>query len=244
MPQCPVCQSEVPDDFGLIDCPECKTPLFIQLDGSVQSMQAETAGEPSAPVEAPQDNIADVLIDEALQPMESASPVSQSSDNSESLTDDVPDVVIVADAAETMIEEPLIEEPLPEEPVSEEPLPEELATAEEFLSEEPPAEVSEPPAPIHDLSQLANSTDTDAQAGSIRYNISVAGIDTAEIRKEFRDLISDRHFLWDVDAIVKSIRSGKVKMQNITAVKAILLVQRLRGLPVHVRWEQHVVHQD
>lgn len=249
MPQCPVCQSEISDDFGLIDCPQCKTPLFVQMDGSVQSM---ASGAPADFSQEPlQDNIADVLVDEALMPADSS-------------PDLQPMEEPAVEMAELSPEEPMeLSEPPPEEaPVedlvqaeSEEAVPMEAESTEApaepsaddidaFFDDEPVQSPLAPATPISDLSQLANTTDTDAQSGSIRYNIAIAGIDTAEIRKEFRDLLSDRRFLFDVDAVLKSIRSGRVRMQNVAAVKAILLIQRLRGLPVNVQWEQHVVHTD
>ena len=40
MALCPSCQNELPDDFGLIECGNCKAPLIIQMDGAVQSVES------------------------------------------------------------------------------------------------------------------------------------------------------------------------------------------------------------
>ena len=248
MPQCPVCQSEISDDFGLIDCPQCKTPLFVQMDGSVQSMGSGGEVSNAGYEEPAQDNIADVLVDEALLPAEdlisaeapSEEPMMELSE--EPVTEDFGQSPSeeVALEPEAPVEEALAEEA----PVEEAPAESSVDDIDAFLDDDPIPSPVVPVTPISDMSQLANTTETDAQTGSIRYNIAIAGIDTAEIRKEFRELLSDRRFLFDVDAVLKSIRSGRVRMQNVTAVKAILLIQRLRGLPVNVQWEQHVVHTD
>ena len=112
-----------------------------------------------------------------------------------------------------------------------------------FLDSDPPAPPVLPDA-INDLSSLANSVETTSLNGALRYTVEISGIDTADIRNEFRELISDRRFLWDVDGIIRSIRSGAVKFEDVTAVKALLLVHRLRALPVRVQWEQHVLHES
>lgn len=96
---------------------------------------------------------------------------------------------------------------------------------------------------LSDLSQFANSSESGAFTGSLRYSVLISGIDSADVRRDLRDLISDKKFLWDCDAILKSIRSGTVKIENLAPVKAVLLIQGLRELPVRVKWEQHVVHQ-
>lgn len=55
--QCPVCQSSVPDDFGLIECTKCGAVLFVEFDGKVTArnnerteVYAETSPEPEVDV--------------------------------------------------------------------------------------------------------------------------------------------------------------------------------------------------
>jgi len=243
MPQCPVCQSEVPDDFGLIECAECKTPLVVQMDGSVQSMAPASAkasaGEPEAesgpePVNSTSMNFSEMLVDEAMSPAGEPvdhGPLPDEADPNDSFG--MSEAPIVG-----RDETPAFPPPLPEAG----PEVEEASDVDAFFDEpEPLPPDLAPPPELSDLSNLAN--DTAVQNGSLRYTILIAGIDTADIRKEFRELISDRRFLWDVEGILKSIQAGKVRMKDVSAVKAILLIHRLRSLPVHVQWEQHV-HAD
>jgi hypothetical protein len=253
MPQCPVCAAEISDDFGLIECSNCKTPLLVQMDGSVQSMAEDasasevsvdtTRSSHSSEVTAPTDaaampvndvmnmDLSDLLVDEAMSPDFGA--------------EEAVDAIAGVDMSEAPLvgrdEEPEPPPPLPDEAQSalENEIPE-VSDVDAFFDEPEPTPAAA--APITDLSHLAN--ETEAQNGPLVYTVLVSGIDTAEIRKEFRDLIADRRFLLDVDAILRSINAGRVRMKNITAVKAVLLIHRLRSLPVHVQWEQHVVHQN
>lgn len=205
------------------------------MDGSVESVAVQ--GEPAAEEQGVSTSFAEMLVDEAQSPSvePEAQPLPDEVVEESAAIDEAPSAPIVG-----RNEEPVAPPPLPEEPVQ--PEMSEASDVDAFFDEPETPAVIEPSTPISDLSNLAN--ETEAQTGSLRYNISIAGIDTAEIRKEFRDLISDRRFLWDVDGILRSIQAGKVRMKDISAVKAILLIHRLRSLPVHVQWEQHVVHQN
>lgn len=239
MAQCPVCHNELPDDFGLIECGKCKTPLFVQLDGSVVAAPAAVEAdqpqlvEPTVLASALEEPLEDNLDRTVVLEMN----VSERAEN-ELTTPDIPGGQEFPVEEEIHSEQFVSAEP---EIQAEQALPVEQ-NVDAFL-EEPPLP-AEPPPPIHDLSALANSVDNVASSGVLRYTIEVSGIDTADIRNEFRELIGDRRFLWDADSIIRSLRSGSVTIKDVTAVKALLLVHRLRSLPVRVQWEQHVLHES
>ncbi len=46
MNQCPVCQTEIQDAFGIVQCPECKTMLVAEFDGTLK-VHLETSEEAS-----------------------------------------------------------------------------------------------------------------------------------------------------------------------------------------------------
>lgn len=232
MPQCPVCQAELTEDFGMVDCSSCGTPLSIQIDGSVESTSHPSAADVDGPLIAAPDDIQgeiDFSSDEAeLTAIATEAPS----------VDDYVDGAAVLGSDEEMASPP----PLPESPSTAS-----YEDLEDFVSNEaaPTLAAAAPNASpdLSDLSQFANSVESGAQGGMLRYNLLISGIDTADVRAHFRDAINDRKFVWDSDAILKSIRSGTVRIDNVTAVKALLLIQRLRELPVDVQWEQHAVHQ-
>ncbi len=51
MAACPNCQTELPDDFGLLECSNCRASVFVGMDGEV--IQGGNA-DPSSTVEAQQ----------------------------------------------------------------------------------------------------------------------------------------------------------------------------------------------
>jgi hypothetical protein len=254
-PQCPVCQAELNDDFGIVDCPSCKIPLSIQFDGSVESVSS------AAPEEVDRTHVALIADDEATHLSFDPGVVVDA-------TEDVPENSVEsfeaeAISAETIDDEPAPdfsqgsfgaaeelgdapEEDLPSEEVPLSPAYEDLESFEESKNEPAPTFVSAPAnasPDLSDLSSFANSAESGAHGGALRYNVLVSGIDTADIRSDFRDLITDKKFVWDADSILKAIRGGSVRVDNLTAVKALLFIQRLRELPVEVQWEQHAIHQ-
>jgi len=120
---------------------------------------------------------------------------------------------------------------------------------EDLLADEDPVpdiplRVSDPvvPKPINttDLSKLANEIDSGSEVvGGLRYNLIIQGIDTVDLRREVRDSLLDAKFGWDVDQLLKSAQGGKMEIKSISALKAQIVVQRLKVLPLQIRWEQH-----
>lgn len=123
---------------------------------------------------------------------------------------------------------PLVSEPLP---VDEEPF------------AEPPPRTNDSPD-MRDLAQFANSPVSQGREGFLRFDVYVSGIDTADIREQVKEVLADGKFLWDADKIIGEMRRGEIRIRELTAVKSALLVQRLRTVPVEIRWEQYAIHQS
>lgn len=145
---------------------------------------------------------------------------------------------VAADAVEEAPSEP------GEDPPAAAPFDESDAPIEEpvIYSSAPPPEPRDP-ADLSDLADFGNADLASGREGPLRYNLFISGIDTRDVREAFREALTDRKFVWDTEQILKSIRAGQVKIENASATKAYMLVIRLRNLPLHVRWEQYVVHQ-
>lgn len=110
----------------------------------------------------------------------------------------------------------------------------------------PPVYVSAPSPSSPDLSDVAafgNSEISGGRDGTLRYNLIIEGIDTADVREAFREAITDKKFVWDIDQILKSVRNGRVLIPNVAPTKGYILVTRLRGLPLKIRWEQYAIQQ-
>jgi hypothetical protein len=98
-------------------------------------------------------------------------------------------------------------------------------------------------ADLSDIAQFGNSETSGSRDGSLRYNLFISGIDTSDVRMAFREALTDRKFLWDTDQILRSLRNGQVRIENVSATKAHVLISRLRSMPVKIRWEQYAVQQ-
>lgn len=93
-----------------------------------------------------------------------------------------------------------------------------------------------------EIAAFANAP-TNFTEGPLHYDLTIEGIDTADIRGEIREALVDRKFVWDVDAILRTTENGRLHIRGLTAVKAVVLIQRLAYLPVHVSWEQHAIFE-
>lgn len=222
MAQCPVCQASISDDFGLIECASCGAQLLVQVDGSVE---AAGASEESDEVFGSEE---EVVAQEFLTepPPEEEAPIDFSPPEEE--------------------EAPALPppEPIPMFEAEEEPASDML-----FDEQEPPPPEA-PPGPavssspdLSDIARFGNSEASSHREGSLRYTLKIAGIDTADVREAFREALTDRKFMWDTDEILRRIRDGKVEIVNVAAVKAHVLITRLRTLPVRVVWEQYAIQQ-
>jgi hypothetical protein len=216
MVQCPNCQANLKDDIGLVTCASCGSQVLLELDGSVsQALPSPT-------------NSSNILTDETYRPAEMLdifSPTSQPMDSPTNLD------ISLDHSAET-----------PMNPSSHS-----LSIAPLLNSpSQSPASDPRPKAPaesMQDVVDYANSTSSQGREGLLRFHVTITGIDTTDIRKKIADVISDERFLWDTNQLISSIQSGRLEIRELTPVKAALLVQKLKQLPVEIYWEQYAIHQ-
>lgn len=96
---------------------------------------------------------------------------------------------------------------------------------------------------LGDIAKFGNSEASGGREGPLRYNLFIEGIDTVDVREAFREALTDRKLMWDTDQILRSVRNGRVNIPNVAPTKAYILITRLRGMPVQVRWEQYATSQ-
>ena len=243
MSQCPLCAAEIKEDFGLIECPNCSAQLIVHMDGRVEySGGAESADheESEPPSEA---ESSDTEFFFAEQPQEFDVPVTEAKfiggedDQTVALPQDATFALPQEDEAQDLFADP---EPAPE------PAPRPVVIRPKPKPAEPkePVIIPEGSADLSDIARFGNSDASSLRDGSLRYNLLISGIDTADVRDAFREAITDRKLVWDTEAILRSIRNGEVRIQNVTPPKAYIIVSRLRNLPVHVFWEQYAIAQS
>lgn len=113
---------------------------------------------------------------------------------------------------------------------------------------EPPPQIMRPPAPpvSADLSEIAkfgNSETSLGKDGPYIYDVLIWNIDSKEIRESLRAALKDRRFGWDAERIMTTIKQGAMRIPQLNAVKAAVLINRIKNLPLGISWEQSL-HTD
>jgi hypothetical protein len=116
------------------------------------------------------------------------------------------------------------------------------------LSSDPEA-ASEPvpesaPEVFRDVVEFGNQDQPSAGFGSLVYDIEIQGIDTAEIREEVSSHLTDSRLQLDVSAIMASVEKGVMRLSAINPVKASVILNRLRHLPLKIKWNSHQMIKD
>lgn len=96
---------------------------------------------------------------------------------------------------------------------------------------------------MNDLAAYGNSEESMGREGPLRVRVVVEGIDSPEIREEVKGALTDRKFLWDVEGIMRTINSGCLVIESLTPLKAAIFIERIKGLPLEVRWEQSAINK-
>ena len=208
MAKCPVCNSDIAEDFGLVTCSSCGSQVMLSIDGE------STESPPPPPISA------DAFAEDQDNQGEHVQPP-MAEEISQVLADEVFSEVIEG--------------------------PSEVVSQNESIASVRPTQRQHPTATTPDMSDVvnfANSEISQGKEGALRYNVFVSGIDTADVRAQVLEALSDARFLWSADDILGQIKNGAVVFRELTAVKSTVLVQRLRPLPVDVKWEQYAIHQN
>ncbi len=154
----------------------------------------------------------------------------------------------VAANSETFGEVPNDQEPAPVY----ESVPAEEAPATE-VAEEPNYDFSQPlgdtaPQPMtplgsesNPLGDIADFGNADLDQSALNYTITISGIDSGALRTQIQEAISDSKFGWSAVQIIAQIKGGVLTIRSVNAVKASILVQRVKYLPVKISWRQDVL---
>lgn len=128
-----------------------------------------------------------------------------------------------------------------------------VAEVIEPLSATPPAEedpsiYSAQPAPtpvfgeeapkdlVSEIQEYAQQPSMDT---ALSYTVVIECIDHAELRDQVKDILSDPLFGWNVSEIMKQQKMGRIEIPKINAVKASIVVRRLKSLPLKISWRQY-----
>ena len=124
--------------------------------------------------------------------------------------------------------------------------PEEQASSEanydfsQPLGYQPEVGVEVPSDSSSDLSSIADFGNQDVDLGALRYSVVIEGIDSSQTRALIKEALEDSKFGWNVDEILMGLGRGRLQIDGLSAVKAAILVKRIRHLPISVKWGQSV----
>ncbi len=106
-----------------------------------------------------------------------------------------------------------------------------------------PAEPTPAPevAPILNITEFASRPTVDN--GGITYDLYISGLDGKDLRNELRDSLADSRLGWDVEEILKSIKKGNLQLKGLSSVRTSVVVNRLKALPLEIRWKQNTVYE-
>ena len=94
------------------------------------------------------------------------------------------------------------------------------------------------PADTLNLNEYANSELSQGKNGAFVYQLVFEGIDSKEIREAVRQELDDSRFGWDTHALLNGVQGGKLVIERLSAIKASILVNRLKRLPLKIKWQQ------
>ncbi len=108
------------------------------------------------------------------------------------------------------------------------------------------AEVIAPPAAIHldatpnfeDIVEFGNSPQLE---GPLTYSVYIKGIDIADTREKMKEALTDSRFAWDTEALMSQIENGALTLLDLSPAKAVVLINRIKYLPIEVSWNQNVL---
>jgi len=235
-PLCPKCSATLKDDYGMVECPSCGSFVFIDMDGLAHISNEENS-EPT-----PLTNVGEFSFPE-FPPAENEEAFEDRSASSESEVSP-----FEMSPSEFSAESQPVDGTY--DPVSE-PVEGGDFSMDNLLGfSAPSAEASDfgggeeafgmPGDPLG-LNEYANSEMSQAKDGLLSFKILISGIDSKEMRESLRSALEDQRFGWNPNELISLISKGVLQIDNVSSVKAVILINRIKRMPVTIRWEQYAI---
>jgi hypothetical protein len=113
---------------------------------------------------------------------------------------------------------------------------------QEPVVEAPSADFAQPGDPLG-TTEYANSEISQAKDGPLIFKILISGIDSKEMRESLRSALDDQRFGWNPNDLMSRISKGLLTIDNVAPVKAVILINRIKRLPLKIGWEQYAITQ-
>ena len=109
-----------------------------------------------------------------------------------------------------------------------------IQTSEELdfgLAEPEPEKI---PVALNDFSDVESFANSNSTVGPLTYTVIIEDINTKEVRAELKEALTDKKFQWDAAELIKSIKGGKLILEDLGPVKASVVIHRIRDLKVKI----------
>ncbi len=91
---------------------------------------------------------------------------------------------------------------------------------------------------LQEINNFANSEESRAREGILFYQVKIAGIDSADLIASVRSCLEDSKLNINIVELIKSIKTGVLVIPKLNAVKASVIVSRLKEFPFDIQWSQ------
>ncbi len=295
MSVCPKCNTNIDEDFGLVDCTGCGVAVLIGIDGDVKVASENNEAPPAIPSEITsptqevygdtgfagnvaelndeatsfsfntEENSLDGVTDDqfgfseevngtsvneyAVGEFESfeAEQSEELATNSQAIIDEFTSFGEALPEDDQLPQEQLTSsiEQFESTNVYEEVVEELNDEKTNFLAESEIAKAKkpEPQTSLVNLSDYANSKKSSLKDGYLKYKLYIGGIDTNEIKAQVFEELADKKLLLDLSELNKKIVDGNLCIEPISAVKASILVNRLKSISVTIAWDQYDIRK-
>ncbi len=89
-----------------------------------------------------------------------------------------------------------------------------------------------------DISEFANSEQSNIEEGELLYDIKVSRIDSKDLRDEVKFVLMDEKLKLNHGELLKKIKTGKLLIPDLNPIKAKRIVEQLQYSDLDIKWKQ------
>ncbi|MCE3010296.1 MAG: hypothetical protein LW875_06770 [Proteobacteria bacterium] len=99
---------------------------------------------------------------------------------------------------------------------------------------------SEPVADqVQDFKPVEEFGNSETVGLPLSYTLRIEGIDTRDLVDAVGEVLSDPKLKLDHKALMKQASSGTLVIERVNAIKAMVILQKLKGYSLTLSWDQH-----
>jgi hypothetical protein len=238
--QCPSCNAEIHEDFGLVVCGSCGASFMLDMDGEHQNQQEQQNQEIELITESQEGNLqgqmpTPIPIQEIEFNEDAGIKIdSQIGIEEESISDSTFEPVTPLNSENMNTDD--INENINEN-INEQNEELHIQNEDFFLTNEPTPLNTE--QTMEEVTNFANSEISSAKNGIYIYTLRIDGIDNGEIKNHIYNVLKDSRLKLNSEELIDTIKNGHLTIRNLSPVKAFVVINGIKRLPLDIYWEQH-----